>query len=200
MFPLFETIKIVGNSLLNIDYHNARVNESRNSLLGLQEKWDLQKLITLPSLLPDIVYKCRFVYDVDVTVVEFHPYSMRRLQTLKLVECPTIQYGFKYLDRKALYEVKQQNKQFDDVVIVKNGMITDCSFANVVFFDGTKWITPCTPLLKGTKRQKYIDEQVIFEREVGVKDLKFFNKIRIINAMIDLEESPDIPMKNMIDL
>src|SRR6266542_4193061 len=181
MFPLFETIKVVGNSLLNVDYHNARVNESRNNLLGLQEEWDLQELIKLPSLLTGTVYKCRFVYDANVLAVEFHPYNMRQLQTLKLVECPAIQYSFKYLDRKALDEVKQQNSQFDDIVIVQNGMITDCSFANVVFFDGTKWITPCTPLLKGTKRQKHINERMIFEREVAVKDLKFFNKIRIIN-------------------
>lgn len=200
MFPLFETIKVVDNSLLNIDYHNARVNFSRKSLLNSKDQWDLSQLIKLPLLQPSTIYKCRFVYNANVIDVEFLPYAVKRLQTLKLVECPHLNYPFKYRDRKALDEIMQQNRQFDDVIIVKNGMITDCSFANMVFFDGAKWVTPCTPLLKGTKRQKYIDEGMILEREISVSDLKCFTNARIINAMVDLEECADISMNNIANL
>lgn len=122
---------------------------------------------------------------------------MRRLQTLKLVDSADIEYSFKYLDRTALDQIRSENPAFDDIIIVKNNRITDCSFANLVFYADSGWVTSNTPLLKGTKRQMYIDKQIIEERTITVSDLNLFSKARIINAMIDLEESPDILMENI---
>ena len=200
MSLLFETIKVANNTLLNLDYHNARVNQTRRKLFGADDNWDLQTLIRLPELNSNLVYKCKFIYDKYLHSMEYQPYTMRILQTLKLVESPEIDYSLKYLDRSALDLIKQDNRNFDDIIIVQNNRLTDCSFANIIFYDGAKWLTPSSPLLKGIKRQKYIDHQVIFEQDIIVSDLKFFTKARIINAMIDLEESQDILMDNIIKI
>ena len=200
MSLLFESIKVANNVLLNVGYHNARVNHARRKLFMASDDWDLNELIQLPELDRSLVYKCRFVYDTKPHSITFQPYIMRQIRALKLVECPEIDYSLKFLDRSALDFVKQQYMCFDDIIIVQNNRLTDCSFANIVFNDGIKWITPATPLLRGTKRQKYIGAQVIFEQDIAVSDMKQFTQARIINAMIDLDESPVISMDNIAGL
>lgn len=197
MSLLFESIKITDGTLFNIDYHNNRVNESRRQLFEKTELWDLRNFIKISDYQPNLPYKCKVVYAEKIFSIDFLAYSIRPLRTLKLIECPTIEYKYKYFDRKPFDILKQANPQTDDIIIVKNQRITDCTYANIVFFDGEKWITPGNPLLKGTKRQKYIDEQLIFEDDIKISDLKVFTKARIINAMIDLNECPDILLKNI---
>jgi 4-amino-4-deoxychorismate lyase len=197
MSLLFETIKVVNNSLLNLDYHNARVNKARKDLFNEDGNWDIGKMIELATLNESIVYKCRFVYHRELVTVEFHPYIIKPINTLQLIENQDIEYRYKFLDRSELDIIKFSNQQTDDVIFIQNQRLTDISYANIVFFDGEKWLTPATPLLNGTKRQKYIEEQVIEEEDLKVFDLRLFKKARIINAMIDLEECPDIRMENI---
>jgi 4-amino-4-deoxychorismate lyase len=197
MSLLFESIKIVNNSMVNLSYHNARVNLSRKTLYGTCNDWDLKTLITLQGLDSKLLYKCRFVYSEETYSVEFQPYTLKPLKTLQLVKCPDLNYSLKYMDRSGLENIKLSHPQTDDVLIVKNNKITDCSYANIVFDLDGKWVTPASPLLNGTKRQKYIDDQVITKKDIKVKDLKYFKRARIINAMIDLDESPDIRMENI---
>ena len=197
MSLLFETIKVVNNSLLNLDYHNERVNRSRKQLFSADEDWDLASLIALPELNPQLVYKCKFLYLEEVVAIEFHSYTIKPIRTLKLVDSPEIEYDLKYFDRSELDVIKLSNHQTDDIIIVQNQRLTDCSYANIVFSDGQKWFTPSTPLLKGTKRQKYIEDHVISEADITTFDLRLFTKARIINAMIDLEECSDIRMENI---
>ena len=192
MFLLCESIKFTQNCLYNIDYHNFRLNIARKALFNDTSAWDLKSLIQIPALDADKIYKCRFLYNRDDFEVEFIPYSRRNVRTLKLVHINDIEYQYKYVDRTMLDKIKQENNEYDDVVYVKDNHITDCSFANLVFYNGNQWITPSTPLLKGTKRQKYIDQGVVQEREVLVSDLENFSKVRLINAMIDIEESNDV--------
>jgi 4-amino-4-deoxychorismate lyase len=197
MSLLFETIKVVNNTIINIDYHNERVNQSRQQLLNACDKWDLNTIIAIPELKPDQVYKCKIIYSEKPVSIKFYPYVIKPLRTLKLVDCSNIDYRYKYFDRSDLEILKLSNDQADDIIIVQHRRITDCSYANIVFYDGAKWVTPAIPLLKGTKRQQYIDNQLILERDITISDLQYFTNARIINAMIDLEESPDILMENI---
>jgi 4-amino-4-deoxychorismate lyase len=196
MSLLFETVKILNNKMLNIDYHNSRVNRSRKELLNARDLWDLRS-IAIPQLDIKHIHRCKIIYRKQIISVKFYPYFINPLHSLKLVDCPDLDYNYKYFDRSSLEIVTLSNKETDDIIIVQHGLITDCSYANIIFFDGEKWITPATPLLKGTKRQQYIDNNIIFEQEIKISDLKHFTKARVINAMIDLEESPDILMKNI---
>ena len=86
----------------------------------------------------------------------------------------------------------------EKIVIVKQGFITDTSYANIVFFDGHKWFTPVSPLLKGTKRTFLLDKKIIEETEIRIDDLEKFKKARLINAMIDFEDKVEILVENII--
>ena len=86
----------------------------------------------------------------------------------------------------------------DEIIIVQNGQITDTSYSNLVFFDGEKWITPTTYLLNGTMRQSLLQTKQIIEKPIQVEDLNRFESFKLINAMMDLEESPELPISIIV--
>ena len=198
MCQLFEVIKVKERKLQNIDYHNNRLNQALSKIFGCKEPIYLEKEISVPKKLNDHVHKCRVIYTNKIEKIEFEPYQPRIIHSLKIIEHNTIDYTVKNYDRKVINDLFEKRGNCDDILIVKNGFITDISYANIVFRDGSQWITPSTPLLCGTKRQLLIDEQKIFEKEIKIKDIEFFEKAGIINAMIDLEESNDILIKNIL--
>ncbi len=108
---------------------------------------------------------------------------------MKVVGCDSIEYNYKYENRECLNELLELKQNCDDILIVKNKKITDTSFSNIVFFDGKKWITPSTPLLKGTKREKLLSDGKIVQNEIKLNDLKYFQKAALINSMLDLEDN-----------
>lgn len=189
---LFETIKIHNKILQNINYHNDRFNRTRFKLFGFRGQVKLEEIIKLLIDMDDRVYKCRVMYSKNIEKIEFEPYTPKTINSLKLVECNDINYNHKYLDRSKINELYKQRENYDDILIIKNGLVTDTSYSNIVFWDGSNWITPSTPLLPGTKRKKLMAEKKITEKEIKVSDLQSFEKARIINAMIDLEDLPDL--------
>ncbi len=58
-------------------------------------------------------------------------------------------------------------KEMQMKLCVKNGLVTDCTIGNLVFFDGTGWVTPDQPLLKGTKRQALLDRKLVRKKRSG---------------------------------
>ncbi|MEQ8809522.1 MAG: aminotransferase class IV, partial [Imperialibacter sp.] len=67
----------------------------------------------------------------------------------------------------------------------RNGLLTDCSYTNVCFWDGSKWHTPSEPLLAGTKRASLLEKGLISERKIVVNDIKYFESVTLINAMLE---------------
>ena len=88
------------------------------------------------------------------------------------------------IDRKEIDKLFEKRGKADDILIVKNGFITDTSIANIAFFDGKKWFTPKTCLLRGTTRERLLKEKKIFEKDIRVEDIKRYKKIALLNAMI----------------
>ena len=78
----------------------------------------------------------------------------------------------------------------DDVLIVKNGFVTDTSFSNVVFRQDDRLFTPDTFLLNGCKRQELISKGTIEERKISLDDIKSYQCCYLINAMLDIEDNP----------
>lgn len=195
---LFEVLRVQEGKLQNIDYHNNRMNKALSKIFGLKDPIFLEKEIRIPNNLNNQVHKCRIIYTSKIEKIEFELYQLRKINSLKLVTHNSIDYSVKYYDRKIINELFEKRGSCDDILIIKNKFVTDISYANIVFWDGSQWITPSSPLLHGTKRQQLIDEQKIFEKEIKIKDIQSFEKARIINAMIDLEESNDILINNIV--
>ena len=197
MCQLLETIKVYQNRLELIQYHEDRINRSRKLLFGLNERWNLSEMIKVPVLDPDRVYKCRFLYRTEPEKIEFIPYIRKEVKKLYAIDCDDLDYSFKYSDRRSLDSLRSQipDPLRADILIIKKGCITDTSFANIVLWDGNMWYTPEFPLLAGTKRQYYIDNGVIVAKPVKWCDLHHYKKACLINSMLDLEESTDIPVE-----
>lgn len=187
MCRLIESIRLSHRTLQNLHYHEERMNRARATLFGCTEPLKLSSQIHIPPLLDDSVYKCRLLYKEQIEHIEFIPYQVKAIHTLKLVYCDTIDYAYKYENREAIDALFAQRNECDDILIVKNGRITDTSYSNIVFFDGEQWITPSTPLLRGTQRQKLLAEKVIGEQEILIDDLNRFVYAKLINALLGFE-------------
>jgi 4-amino-4-deoxychorismate lyase len=186
---LLETIKIHKGEISNPDLHNARMHHSRRELFGIDIWEDIASLPGIRNVpVSDQVIKARIIYAEKILHVEWGFYSRRMIKNLRIVEDNEIDYSHKYSDRSRLNGLFAQRKDSDDIIIVKKGMITDSSYCNLAFFDGRRWVTPSSPLLKGTKRQQLIGEGVLFEEELKVGDLKRFGKCSLINALNELGE------------
>jgi 4-amino-4-deoxychorismate lyase len=181
---LLESLKIENGVILNLEYHNARMHRSRQDILGLdifQDVKDLPEIQKIPRSKKTI--KVRILYNEDIFKVEWEFYTRREINSLKLIVDNEINYSYKFADRSRLSELFNKRDIYDDIVIVKDGMLTDSSYSNLAFFDGTRWCTPSTPLLNGTKRQQLIDENKLFESDIRVRDINLFQKCSLINAL-----------------
>ncbi len=172
------------------------MNASRRAIFGCQDQLQLKEFVAVPHDLGAGLWKCRAVYNDAMVQVQFEKYQPRSVKTLQLVRADSIHYYHKFLDRSC-FEQLIKTSRADDVLIVKNGLLTDTSTANIVFFDGTRWITPATPLLRGTKRAVYLEMGRIEEARLSVDDLPRFSKAVLINAMLDLETGPEIDIRNI---
>ena len=84
-----------------------------------------------------------------------------------------------------LYDDNNTRDSNFDILIVKNGLITDTSYSNIILYDGKEWVTPESFLLNGVKRQHLLNKCIIKEMKVRTVDLKNFKKISLINAMLE---------------
>ena len=114
-----------------------------------------------------------------------------------MVYSDTIDYGFKYRDRGELEKLFHQREACDDILVVKKGCVSDSFYANVVFWDGLAWVTPDTPLLPGTMRASLLAKGLIRESRITPENLHSYQKLKLINAMNDLKNAPEIPIESI---
>ncbi len=195
---LFETIKCLDGKLSNIEKHNERFNRSRKKCFGAVNEINLQEVIQISENAKTGLFRCRVIYSREIEKVEFVPHHFREIKTLKVVEDNHIEYDFKFADRKTLDKLFSKRSNCDDILIVKNDFVSDSYTANVVFFDGTKWWTPETPLLAGTQRSRLLEEGKIFECSIAPGDISKYTFVGLINAMWDLGELKNIPTRNIV--
>ncbi len=173
------------------------MNRSVQELSGIESTIELESILKCP---PDKVsgkVKCRVIYDHEIRAITFEHYLPRIIRTLKIVHDNTIEYSYKLLDRSCFERLSKGIAQ-DDILIVKNGWITDISFANIILWDGLNWHTPANPLLAGTKRKLLIDSGFLQLAEIRPSDLELFKEVRIINAMLNPLDHPSIAVTGII--
>jgi 4-amino-4-deoxychorismate lyase len=198
MYPLIETIKVENGILLNLPLHQERMDRSRRGLLGVTDSISLKSIIEVPGYARTGVFKCRVIYGKSVGKVEFIAYQPKRVETLKLVVDNDIDYQYKYSDRKGIEKLLAKKGTCDDILIVKNGLITDTSYSNIVFKNGKNWLTPDKPLLMGTKREYLLATGKIKAKEIKIDDLSNYSKFMLMNAMLDFDEGNGISIENII--
>lgn len=175
-----ETIKAQDGELYHLEYHQWRLEAA----LGIKETHQLKELLSPPK---DGLYRCRVVYTKDDFEVEYIKYTKRQVTKLKLVYDDTIEYEKKYENRDEINQLFLKREDADDILIIKNSFVCDTSIANVAFFDGDIWVTPNSPLLEGTTRKRLLKSGKIILKDIKVEDIKSYQKIALMNAMVDFD-------------
>ncbi|SFV58794.1 Aminodeoxychorismate lyase [hydrothermal vent metagenome] len=178
---LFETIKIENGQIENIEWHNQRCNRSRAELFNAKALLNLETFITPPLR---GLYRCRICYKEDIHSIEYIPYTPRVFNKFTIVKSQ-IDYAYKYNDRKELESLQKLSK--DEIIIEKDGLLTDTSIANIAFYNGKEWLTPNKPLLKGTMRAKLLYNNLLIEKDIRKEELENFSHFALMNAMIGFQ-------------
>ena len=188
MCQYIESLGVVDGHICNLTYHQQRMNRTRLEVFGQSTPLllnDVFKAIKAPSRL----VKLRFIYDeTGIHDMSCTPYKRKEIHSLHLVYDDNISYPYKSTDRSALNELKKQQGDCDEILIVRNNHLTDTSYTNIALYDGEQWFTPSTPLLCGTMRQQLLDCGLLQEREIMVSDIPNYQYISLFNAMISLGE------------
>lgn len=172
------------------------MNESRRNLYNCTDNVNVRDMVSIPEACQHGIYKCRIIYADEVFDITFEKYNRRIIRNLKLIYDDAIDYSYKYEKKERLLSLLEQREQCDDILIVKKGRITDTSFSNIAFFDGYTWITPASPLLKGTKRAHLLAMGLITEEKLTVGDIPRFHQAALINAMLELGDTV-LPVQNI---
>jgi 4-amino-4-deoxychorismate lyase len=175
-----ETIKANDGVIYHIEFHQLRLDTALNAK-GIH---NLHILLSPPS---SGLYRCRVVYDKQNIQINYFSYVKRSVKSLKILIDDDIKYEHKYENREKIDSLFEKREECDDILIVKNGLITDTSIANIAFFDGVDWISPKKPLLKGTTRARLLKERKLILKDIRKDDLKAFTKAALMNAMIDFD-------------
>ena len=166
-----------------VELHQARVNRTFENYFPQHSPHNLVEI--LPPLALKGNYKVRVVYNADTIDIEYAEYHIRKINTLQLVDAQYIDYAYKYEDRSTINQLMDEATA-DDIIMLKDGLITDSSYANLALWDGSDWITPERTMLAGVKRALLLENGALRTREIHADDLNSFQKISLINAMLDL--------------
>ena len=154
MCRFIETIRIDGGVVRNLAYHERRLNDTRTHFWP--ESTDLQLTDFLPPIPENGRHRLRIVYGrCGIEEVTCTPYILRPVRSLALISANDIGYTYKSADREALNQLFAQRGSCDDILIVRQRLLTDTSIANIALFDGKRWYTPQHPLLKGPNEPSY---------------------------------------------
>lgn len=196
MSLLIESIRCQDGTFHNLVYHQRRVNHAFRSLFHSQPH-NLTRLLESVQPPPTGCWKWRIEYDETSACTELVPYKPRVVKRLLAVHDDAISYPHKYRDRSDIDRWFRLRGICDDILIIRNGEVTDTSIANIVFRRGRDWYTPLHPLLPGTQRQALIDAGKIRPIVIRKEDIPSFESFRLINAMIGFD-GPEQAVSNIV--
>lgn len=197
MSRLIESIRLENGAFHRLHYHQARVNRAMTELHPSVAPINLLEYLSKSEHPKSGIFKARVIYEHQIKTVEFIAYEVKPIQSLKVVYDHTIDYAYKYEDRSRINSLFEQRQYCDDILIVKNGFITDSSYSNIIFYDGFRWVTPNAPLLRGTMRQFLLDTAEIKQEPITIQDISSFKSFRLINAMLGFD-GPEIEVSKIV--
>ena len=187
MYPLVESIKAENGQFFLLDYHQDRLERTFHAVYKSSCPWQLVAI--LPQAPSQGLFKVRFLYNATDFSIEVQPYVPKIIKTLKLIEIGDYTYPHKWTDRSAINTAFAQRGNCDDVLMTKNGFLTDASYANIVLFDGTNWVTPEKPLFEGVQRSYLLDHTKIKTASIATTTLSNYQSFQLINAINSFVEN-----------
>ena len=195
MCQFIETIRIENGKALNLGFHNYRFNKTRRDIFECNLPVNLADYIQPGEYVERT--KCRTEYQDEVEKVEYQPYTIRPVKSLRMVTSDGLDYTYKSSNRQKLDELFKQKGEADDILIIRDGFLTDTSIANIALWNGEQWETPEKPLLEGTMRASLLGKGLIVPAEIRPQDLSRYSLIRLFNAMIGFGEI-ELPVQHIL--
>lgn len=186
MCQFIETIRIENGKALNLGFHNYRFNKTRRDIFECNLPVNLADYIQPGEYIERT--KCRIEYQDEVEKVEYQPYTIRPVKSLRMVTSDGLDYTYKSSNRQKLDELFKQKGEADDILIIRDGFLTDTSIANIALWNGEQWETPEKPLLEGTMRASLLGKGLIVPAAIRPHDLSRYSRVRLFNAMIGFGE------------
>ena len=194
---LIETIRVTDGRYCNAPMHLQRMERSVRELYGCASP--LVELPPVPAPYCSGVVKCRIFYGKEIGSLEFDSYRPREVKTLRLVEGGDMDYHLKYADRSRLDALRALRGDCDEIVILRDGIVTDTSYSNLLFLSDNGVFTPAVPLLCGTMRQSLIErgeaETLSVSGEELLSGAYHIHSVLMINAMLPPGAVPAIPIE-----
>jgi 4-amino-4-deoxychorismate lyase len=199
---LIETIRVVDGHFVDVERHLRRMKESSAEVYGHPVCLPDLSSSVIPAEMRRGIVKCRIEYGRGVSDISFTSYVPRDIRTLKLIDSPPgCDYHLKYADRGWIGELAAMRGDCDDILIIKDGLPTDTSYTNIMLQAGETFHTPDSCLLPGTMRARLIECGMAKIRHIALSDLfssdSPYTHIRLINAMMPLEEAPSVPISSL---
>jgi len=187
----FETIKCDDYEIYNLQYHINRISNT----IGLNI--NLEEYIYPPN---NKLLRCKIIYNKnEIEDIQYYEYDKKNITSFKLIYDDTIVYSKKELNRLNIDKLFDNKDNCDEIIIIKNNLLSDTSKANIAIFLNNEWITPKVPLLNGTTMQRYIDMGTLKQKDITVDMLKQSSKIALLNAMIDFDIISNFTIKDTND-
>ena len=184
MSQFFESICVKDGIAENLAAHQSRVNRTLHAFNASNHSIELASIVDELTLPAEGLYKLRISFDLKGNYQSAcSAYQYKQIQNFVLVDIKGQGYDYKFSNRDWINEALIQSGK-DEIMMHDGGLIKDCSYTNIVFYDGVNWYTPATPLLEGTQRAKLIEAGVIQPKALYVQDIPNFKKFKCINAMM----------------
>lgn len=186
MFPLFETIRIHQQKIVHFEDHLARMKHSIKALSGRDLQFELNEKNILQEIKNDALLKCKILYNENDFEIEISNYEKRLIENIVFIHDDNISYPLKFVNRNCFLKHTQNLQTTTEPIFIVNGLLTDSSYSNIALWNGHEWHTPKEPLFFGVRRNILLNEFKIFEKEISINDIHQYQKISLINAMLDL--------------
>lgn len=183
MCRFFESIQLNNGELKRLELHQERVTKTMLDYFPGTKVIDLFDVLYRTSFPAEGLYKCRVVYDTEIRSIEYTPYIKRDIHSLRLVVTDFESVPYKKEDRCVLDAAFALRGDCDEIILVKNGLLTDTSFSNIALYDGSDWCTPRIPLIYGVNRTQLVMDGVLTEKDITPPELMNFKRISLFNAM-----------------
>lgn len=196
---LLESISLYNGFCPLLPWHQERMDRTCQLLKNSQSPFQLKDALSDYELPTTGWYKIRVLYHpVGIYEVVCAPYQLKPILRLQYMPADDLEYSLKWALRTDIEQrVAQKKPNIDDVIFLKNGLLTDTSYCNLACFDGQNWYTPATPLLAGTRRASLLHTGTLQEADLRPADVQHMQKIRLFNALIGWEQEMDIEISRI---
>ncbi len=188
MCQFIESIKLFDGQFYRLPFHQARVDSIFKRFFPTSNGFQLVQILGDKNFPEKGLFKCRIVFNQSIQLVDFVPYTKRKICTLKLVETQIEPTNYKSENREQITAAFAQKGNCDDILMLNNGFLSDASYYNTALWNGENWYTPHVPIIYGTQRAYLLQIGKIVEREIRKEDISSYKTIRLFNAMVEFGE------------